>query len=434
VSDRAGRTAIFCFDGLNKHQFELILKDMPKLNELAKQGQTAQLNSSPFTDAQPIWAEILTGEPWYRNGCAGYARPRRSLNHLQVCTEQILEVPIRLFNDDGGDLNLVVNVPILQPRETSRIWLSDGGAPSIKMVSPHSLLNNTPFQKYNPRPLVSIADAIADCKEALATYLECELTRLQCAAIAAKKSDWTFFLYRTSIFDQLAHLLGASFVDQTNLAITSELKKLLLEMDELFAAIFIQASNALLFSSFSHVRCEGIFSFNDALEKSKLLKRSAETSSTDQLRLLALAAAQSSEDEPVQPITVAKSKRYVAQKTLCASPVRGTIYLNSANKFDDGGKIDQGGIEREELRISHFFGETTSHFNRPVTLQRNPDAASIGPNFVFQIDGFELVETLGSTSREYDLPLSTHSSNGFVWSTKIDPQKTYQTVDIIKII
>jgi predicted AlkP superfamily phosphohydrolase/phosphomutase len=430
VSQLNNRKAIVCFDGLNADQFDLLKEDMPLLSSLLKSGGIAELDAAPFSDVQPIWAEILTGEPWYRNGCIGYARPLRSLNHLQVFTERDLTVPIRLFNDsDDGMSNVLINAPIVQPRDNHRIWLSDGGSPAMQTVSPLSLSKKPPFQNYNPRPLVSMGEAMADCSKALTLFVNAELNRLQCAATLALETNWKFFLYRASIFDQLSHLLGHKFLQQKGLAFSPHFKKFLTELDSVLASICEQADERVVFSSFSHVHCKGMFSINDLLENARFLSRSYDTSSGNQLRLAALAAARA-ENDPGTPINLTKTKQFLPRRTLCASPVRGTLYINSADRFDDGGAIDDAGIAKEEIRIAEFLKTETNRLGQSVSIHKNPELKSGGPNFIFQIREVELVESLETISRSYDLPLSTHCSTGFIWSPKLNRSDHFRSVDL----
>jgi len=98
---------------------------MPALQSLLKDGYLVEFDAAPFSDAQPIWAEILTGQPWYRNGCAGYATPLRSLNELRIFTESDLQVQqVLLPAVQKGQCNVVVNVPILAPGNEDRTWMA----------------------------------------------------------------------------------------------------------------------------------------------------------------------------------------------------------------------------------------------------------------------------------------------------------------------
>ncbi|CAN5675694.1 hypothetical protein BH10CYA1_BH10CYA1_55270 [soil metagenome] len=428
------KKALVCFDGLNLGQFEAIQKRMPQLTALMSTGPIAELDSTPFSEAHPIWSEILTGQPWYRNGCAGYAKPLSTLNQLKVITERDLNVPIQLFNDVEAGLSILINTPIVQPLDGRRIWLSDGVSSFINPISPGALLKHLPFRSYAPKPVVSMGQALANGAEMLTKFLDCELNKLQCALALAERSDWTFFLYRSSIFDQLSHLLGAHFIEQQNLAISARVNQLLTKADEILTPILRMADDKVLFSSFSHVRCEGIFSINDALEQARLLARTPKKSGDTQLRLAALAAAQGGEAEPTQPTMVAETMQYLAKRTLCASPVRGNIYLNTANRFEDGGKIDDMAISNEEHRIAEFFESATNRFGSSAKIFLNPERLLGGPNFVFLIDGIELVESLETTLRTQDLPLSTHSSRGFVWSPKVDRSLKYRPLDLHNVM
>jgi len=61
VSLREQRVAIISFDGLSSGQFERLQAQMPALHSLLTEGHLIEFDAAPFSDAQPIWAEILTG-------------------------------------------------------------------------------------------------------------------------------------------------------------------------------------------------------------------------------------------------------------------------------------------------------------------------------------------------------------------------------------
>ncbi len=94
--------AILSLDGLSIQQFERILDLSPDLRETLRHQTRVKLDASPFTEAHPIWAELLTGARWYESGCASFAQPTESLNKLEVITEGDLTRDITLVGK-GSD-------------------------------------------------------------------------------------------------------------------------------------------------------------------------------------------------------------------------------------------------------------------------------------------------------------------------------------------
>lgn len=424
------RKAIVCFDGLTRTQFSQILTSMPAMRSLIEKGAIAELDSSPFSDAHPIWAEVLTGEPWYRNGCTGFATPSGSLNWLQIFEERNLKTPVQLIEKNAMSKSIVVNVPLLSPHDDERIWLSDGSTPSVKNVSPQSLSRDTPLRDYVPHPFSSMGAALADSKKAVLQFIESEKNRLFCAHKLTKEQTWHQFIYRASVFDALAHLLGPYFIGNEKLSVTSHLNELLQTLDQTLTPILVQCEQALVVSTFSHVQCYGCFSFDDALASSRLLRREIAKSRLEEERTQAVAAMHGVANEP-QNIPVTVRSEYIPRFTLCASPVRGSIYLNTVDKFVDGGKIDGETMRWEEERVAKFFADCTAQY-KTAQLIKNPSPDLGGPNFVFHIEGIDLVDTT-SQQPDHSYPLSTHSSRGFIWSKHLQSDKVYAPIDIVSL-
>src|SRR5437016_3308883 len=102
---------------------------MPRFAAYLLDYQVHTLAGYLLPGAQPVWAEILTANPWFRNGCTAYARPTDSLNKLAIVTEKdLLGAAILLDDQFSDDLKVTVNLPLLLPRR-DRIWLSDGSLP-----------------------------------------------------------------------------------------------------------------------------------------------------------------------------------------------------------------------------------------------------------------------------------------------------------------
>jgi Type I phosphodiesterase / nucleotide pyrophosphatase len=412
VTAKEQRTAIISLDGLSAGQFKRLLRRLPDLNTLLNDNALLEFEGSPFADAQPIWAEILTGKSWYQNGCSGYAMPGRSLNELRIFTEADLRVPTVLIPEIKEDqCNVFINTPLIEFRP-GRKWLSDGSAPSVTAARPGDLAAAEPFKSYNPRPLISMGAAMAD-PSAAKTFIDSELTRIECASVLCKETNWKLFALRVSIFDQLAHLFGTNYLEQNDLILSAHLAKLLTKLDQILCQIVASASTHLFISAFAHTPCKEVFSINDLLARSNLLTRAEQNTATNDLRQQAYALLKGAKSSA--PLASAQSHINTAQ-TICASPVRGCIYLN-AKKFFVDGMIANEKLKHFEQKVTELLKTELSQYAK-FTLVSHPafESTSTIPSLIVDIDGVELIDNLSTVRRNCELPFSVHRSRGFVWS------------------
>src|SRR5260370_7236475 len=152
------RLALVSLDGLSLEDFSRLTELLPRSARHLAGGSASRLNAGLLTSAAAIWGEVLTGAPWYENGCNGHARPWNTLNRTQVMTEHDLRLPARLLN---GESQFVINVPLLVPQEPNRFWLSDGPLPLPMTVTPQSLLAAEPFYSSIPTPHPPLTHVIA---------------------------------------------------------------------------------------------------------------------------------------------------------------------------------------------------------------------------------------------------------------------------------
>jgi predicted AlkP superfamily phosphohydrolase/phosphomutase len=426
------RTAIISLDGLSAAQFQRLLCRLPGLNALITDNALLEFEASPFADAQPIWAEILTGKFWYQNGCVGYATPGRSLNDLRIFTEADLRVPIILIPEiQKGRCNVFINTPLVEPRDENRKWLSDGGLPGVTAVRPKTLAATEPLKSYTPRPIISMGAAMAD-PNAANIFIDAELTRINCASTWCEQSDWKSFVFRVGIFDQLAHLFGSDFLEQDELIFSEHLSKLLTQLDQVLCQIVASADIHIFISAFSHIACKEVFSLNDFFARANLLARAQQNSKTNDLRQQAFAllkgAATTTAPLASQPFHIDPAQ------TLCASPVRGCIYPNAQKYFSDG-IISDGKLKHLEQKVCDLLKAELRHHAK-VTLVSNPasESGAINPSLIVDIEGVDLVDNLSTVSRDCELPLSVHRSCGFVWSRFRDSHgiKSVQVASLLR--
>lgn len=438
------RVAIIALDGLSLAQFEQLQALMPLCATLLKNGHPQKLDATPFSDAHPIWAEILTGEPWYRNGCVGYATPEKSLNELRLFRENDLLCPIALLPQVSADQrNIVINVPLLEPREPERIWLAEASSAVVTHISPGSLQRDRTFADYRPRPILSMGLAMAD-HSAVSRFIECELNRLACAT-ELLESNWKTFIYRITIFDQLSHLLGNDFLD-ANLIYSAQIKSMLEKLDKGLSQILSKSSRFIIISAFSHTTCKEIFSLNDFFEDQGLQERATIDlkSKQAQLRRQAFKLIQ---DEDGPPLVSADKQIFLA-KTKCASPIRGAVYINDRERFAEG-SIDSPAVRAHVDLVANLLDSEFRRFPTFKKLVCNPiyiDADQTKsatrknvtklsmPDLIVDIPGLDFVESLDAISRDYDLPPSVHNSSGFIWSMKSGRASAVKSFEVAELL
>src|SRR5262249_26692723 len=151
---------------------------------------------------------------------------------LSVTSEKDLLKPAGLSAEDAPDAPIVViNVPLLRPT-SGRIWLSDGSLSINKIVSPDELCREEPFAKYETRPFQDIVSNSVTMRKMVRRCLEVETTRLACAANLFSRGDWSGFLYRITLFDQLAHILGLNFLKVRDLATFEAIQQFVEQLDD----------------------------------------------------------------------------------------------------------------------------------------------------------------------------------------------------------
>jgi hypothetical protein len=412
---------LIAVDGLGELDLPHLLKLMPKTADLLKSFEGRKLNSRPFGGAQPIWAELLTGRPWFENGCAGYSRPGSSLNHLEVFSEDDLSAPVTLLSRVS---DIVINIPLLKPIEKERVWLSDGSTSTNTMVSPVSLLNESLFGQYQARPYASAIEALPQLWTALDACLKTERVRLQCAMELFKSRPWKSFLLRISIFDHLAHLFGPNLYQQTKLRHFDLLRSFLTELDEALSILLKPSDDAdfCLISCFSHVMGRGRVNLNNVLQYGKfteLVKPQPERNADQERREAAMRAILRKPDDSLSHLFRSGEGRLCASETQAASPISGCIFVNDKERFSDGivQSVDFQSVKSKvsdhlAARIVGFFGNQATVCYKP---ENKTEAHATTPEFIVWIDGVEFYDVVDPRLSEFHVPRSVHSPDGFVF-------------------
>lgn len=381
----------------------------------------AEMDTRPFTQSQPIMAEILTGVPWWENGCAGYSAPDKTLNQLSILTEANLTAPITLLDSAGA--SVVVNMPLLAP-DVGRFWLSDGSMPIQIDVSPTTLSQKSPFKNYIPRAFPSLAMGLPDPRTSSEHCITAEEQRMECVLDLIENEDWETCVWRFSIFDQLAHLLGAEYLDDPNLWINHRLTEFTARLNDAINSLILKKLNVYVLSSFSHSRCRARFDLNRFLKRENLLSlndtRVSSPSRQSAKRNEALEAILGEESRSLFGMATSEG-RIIPSETVAASPVSGCVYINDKQRFRDGliETQDLASI-RERVRI-HLTDELDTIFGGLFSIHTNPESRKLLhnkslalPDFIIHLDGIELHDESDPLLSGADKPRSTHSSKGFL--------------------
>jgi predicted AlkP superfamily phosphohydrolase/phosphomutase len=420
-ANRTGnRLLVVSLDGLSIDQVSLIDSRLSSLK--SQRGSACKIDSGPFTAAQPAWAEILTGKPWFEVGCPGYARTTGSLNNLHIVQERDLLFPVTLLDQCQAEAPaIIVNVPLLEPRD-SRLWLSDGSMPLQTVLAAPQMEHHAPLRQYTPRPFMSSELALADPRSSTEQVFQTEMRRLQCFRVLCSEANWNFAILRISAFDTLCHLLGTGALEARNLSASSVIDRLWLSLDDLLRAVLDRhpETTICLMSLFSHVSCTARLNINKLLEENGFCKLVAvpdvDLTRGSQRRLAAeMIRGDGGDGTSKKTTVVSRCNGFVTKATRAGSPVMGCIYPNALGMFEDGiiqpASVDS--VIREvadvvDSRLRKSFGERAS-------VQVCEDGYQ-APCITVRVHGAALHDAWDGPAVDFSSkPLSVHAPEGFFW-------------------
>lgn len=409
---------LLSFDGLSTADIEAVKVLMPNISKAIRTHDTCALYEYHPSAPQAIWAEILAGEPWYKNGCPGYAKPTMTLNELSVVSERDLFCPASLVDPtDGGGHSVVINLPLLHPRE-DRIWLSDGSLPTNKIVWPVSLSKQAPFTRYVARAVSCIGMYDESLAEIVTKILDVELCRLDCALALLSTGDWSKFFYRITAFDLLTHILGLNYLLAEDLACFAQIKAFLRRLDEFVAAAdSLPDHHLVIVSGYSHTACRGTANLNEVLQAGGLLQIGSPTSA-DRVSAGRITAITPKIGTPPARLLTSLDGTLVTAETLAAAPISGCIFINTKDMFDDG-IVDSGSYEQVRNEVyACVHNRLVQTFGHSVTVESKPNGSSSSrsavPDFRVHVEGVEFHNMKSGIHLNPVLPRTTHSPNGFV--------------------
>lgn len=404
--------ALLSLDGLSQQQFDQILNLSATLRENFLTQNRVTLDSSPFVESHPIWAELLTGVPWYENGCVAYARPVGSLDKLEVMTEDQLISPIKLIGN--GPASISSNVPLVCPRE--RTWIADGSAPSMILAKPESLRKQL-GAKYRARSQSMLALSLREPLKAAEAAAVSDLDRLRALSSVTETNNWHEAIVRLTYFDQIQHIYGLQewlHPKHLSFPITERIIKAL----ETFTQTLLKRCGQIsILSAYSLTRCSSRFNLNALLKEAGFLHAQPPASTSDSSQRVR--AAEAIGNATLSGATLSSlAGRLMAEKTLAASPVSGAIYLNLRSNFEDGSIVesDKASIlaDLQELleagAVRYFGGRAIIHAAPPTATTKSL------PQFFAQIAGTEFFDTGETVLDTANKPAVCHSGTGFLCS------------------
>jgi predicted AlkP superfamily phosphohydrolase/phosphomutase len=424
------KTLLLSLDGLSSDDYDSLKRLTPSLAALSSKLTCHELDAKVLTAPQAIWGEILTGQRWFANGCVGYSQPASSLNRVLVADEKTLLEPVRITRTDQIDEpTIIVNVPLLRPKP-DRIWLSDGSLPINKRVSPSELSAQPPLSEYMDRPatssIVQFEQSVRFLQE---TFLSAESKRLECVSWLMANKPWSSCIHRIGLFDHLAHLLGLNFLRARDLRIFGELEKFCQQLDDFITSVQADSDIELsIVSGYSHVPCCGIVNLNHVLAQGGFLEIDSGMAQTrvDSNRADAFSFGM---QNPVSGVLLTSLEgRLKADATQAASPVAGSVFINSARTYKDG-CVDESNYRTVGEEVREWLGRALSNIRAGAfEIEQNP-IFNPGKNvaaFVIHGEGVEfhnMRESLGGRGT----PRTTHSTRGVVLLPKGRCSKTVVT-------
>ena len=426
-------------DGLSATDLGALSQQVEWLNQFTNPIRLKTSNGQAIVSLQSVWAEILTGRPWYAVGCPGYRRPTASLNECEVVTEDGLWTNNCLINSEPARPALLINMPLLKPRPEHRLWLADGSLPLQTTVSPSTLAIKPPFNSYRPRPFSSSARALLHLNDSVKACLEVEQKRIQCAIALMESHDWQSCFLRITVFDLLTHLLGPGYLLCEQLSLWPSIKTFLQFLDTSLKRISQLAADSYMYliSTFSHIVCRARLNPNQLLAQGGYCnfapQEVANQDMTRRKRASLVVAGKKTEIHWAAQSLISLTSRFEASRTAAASPVYGTVYLNLQDRFKDGIVSQRHALplmvevaEYLKYALELEFGNGDYIFRplRPCldepSLKLGQENATLSiapgiPDLIISIDGVELTDSSQTPIIDYENhPHSVHKYEGFV--------------------
>jgi len=437
------RRILLSFDGLGIQDVPELLHRLPKTRRFVETAKLIPLDTGVLRSSQAIWAELLTGEPWHRNGCYGYAHPCKSLNELEISNEKDLYSRVQLLkNEAKQSRSVLINVPLLKPNSSSRVWLSDGSFPTNILVSPSELLRDASFQEYKPHAYSHVAGVLGIRNIMAYRCVESEQLRLSCTLNLLSRTDWQRAIWRVSLFDELSHLIGLRFLGAEDLRITETLQHFLNALDDGLSQLFEQSQiEIFIISSYSHEKCLQRLNLNKLLAHGRFLTIDYDVQEfrDGTQRVAAMSAIREGTTGPA--LMRSSEGRLRTAATQAASPVYGCVLINSRVWFEDG-LVDAAEHAATSQHVYVYLKKILDNrFGAAAKIEVNPQPLSERtgrpcPELIISIDGVDLIDVEDPGLLDTFPPRTMHSPSGFLavpakYTNSPDLLKPTQLVEIL---
>lgn len=404
---------------MSSNLFEHFLQDfnLQSLSGLSKH----QLISAPYTHAQGIWAEILTGSGWEDNGCWGYAYPIKDINISRPITQKDLCKGISLSNQENA---IFINLPLISEPNSFLACLYDGSNSSSTLCE--NLDKSILPPGYKARAILSSGMARLNPMQSLNEIKDCELNRLTALKNTLNQFEqWQTLIFRTTFFDLLSHIFGPQvFTDSKNNYYPELRKASQLYLNKLNTLLLdIQAKHSdfrlALISTFSHSNCSTYINLNEVLHHGGFLEydKTTRKSQDYQRRLQAVQHIHGNSQFSQFTPLVAQGSLLNNEHTKAFSPNAGCIYLNLKKRFSSGIILDED-FQKELNRVAKFLSSylrNIVNINFSIEKAKAPVHQGPRPDLIISAPGVAFHNQDCSTPYGYPpLGSSVHNNCGFI--------------------
>lgn len=362
------------------------------------------IDTRPHLSAQSAWAELLTGKPWYENGCSGFSHFHP--DNSELSSQDTLNCPLALIKEPA----IVINLPLVKPG-ANRYWLGDGSLP----LSSHKNIDNALVQQflkdYEPRPYLSTKLISGDSTKRIYDLLDIELKRLALAEHLLINTTWQTAFIRLNLFDTLQHIKENDCWQSQDFVWSAKLQEALMQIGQHIKNMLNAASNttSCFISSYSHDKCLGRINLNEILYRGGFCQFEESLSPANKRRL-ATAQILKAGKKRAPLYMVARQNIPIFQHSRVVSPTYGTLYSNKQSSVSQGKQNLEQAISFVSKYLESYIETTLEIFENPEAVNSNNRAADC----MLYLKGYDFYCTPGPTIDLIDKPDSCHTAQGFM--------------------
>lgn len=328
---------------------------------------------SLLCNSQAVWATLLTGKSWREHRCTGYSTPGSNIDEPRVFEITALGDKA-LLDTVASAQTALINLPLIPGGTTVR-----GEAVTQQPIRK---------PKEGRHPALIWEEAVeADCRRiALALpLLEQQLQLVVC---------------RLTSFDTAGHLLFDELFSQPRPRQELVLATLGAAIDTLLRSAGAQQFEVLVVSNYSFERCISLVNVNHMLEGGGYCVSSLASKSRRILALKSIVGDPEALRWHIEP-----------ERSGACSPVHGTVFCNSRNRFSKG-ILDENEAKAMLTELPPFLEEACKQrYGLDFHWQTIADDPLL-PDMVFRIPGADY--TFSEQTRPGDTPTGVHEPSGFL--------------------